>query len=344
MKKVMHRSLQICFPIVLLVVIFALGHLCWSRYAYIVSIGDNNDKAKGEIQKLSRGDPFPSKENLQKITQESKDYDIDYQLYTATHKSFDLEFLKVQRPKNEVDFYFLLMTYTNFLTNYAKESAVNIPSNTAFGFEPYAQKDVIPDRNHIDALYKQSKIIAKLLILLFDSNVYGMDLHSLSRESVDGDSKAQKSGDSTGTLDRNKATAIRKNDLKSYLFSLEFSCHTNALRNYINRLQEYGLPVIVRALTIGDENKNSSANDILSTEKVKVSMVLEWLLIRDEKDTPNDDPNDDLNDAPKDAPKNNSKNDSKDTPNDDPNDALKDAPKNGSKSDSKDDLKPEDKK
>ncbi|MDR0740617.1 MAG: Amuc_1100 family pilus-like protein [Puniceicoccales bacterium] len=284
MKKIMHRSLQICFPIVLLLVIFALGHLCWSRYAYIISMGDSNGRAKEEIQKLSQGNPFPSKENLQKITQKSKDYDIDYQLYTATHKPLDLEFLKIQRPKNEVDFYFLLMAYTNFLTNYAKESAVNIPSNTAFGFEPYAQKDVIPNRKHIDALYKQSKIVAKLLILLFDSNVYGMNLHSLSRESVDSDSKTQKSGDSTGTLDQNKATAIRKNDLKSYLFSLEFSCHTNALRNYINRLQEYGLPVIVRALTIGDENKNSSGNTILSTEKVKVSMILEWLFIRDEKD------------------------------------------------------------
>jgi hypothetical protein len=280
----MHRSLQIGFPIVLLLVTFALGHLCWRRYAHIVSMGDSNDQAKEEIQKLSQRDPFPSKENLQKMTQKSKDYDIDYQLYTAAHKPFNLELLKAQRPKNEVDFYFLLMAYTNFLTNYAKESAVNIPSNTAFGFEPYAQKDVIPDRNHIDALYKQSKIIAKLLILLFDSNVYGMDLHSLSRERVDGNSTTQKSGDSTGTLDRNKATAIRKNDLKSYLFSLEFSCHTNALRNYINKLQEYGLPVIIRALTVGDENKNSSGNDILSTEKVKVSMTLEWLLIQDGKD------------------------------------------------------------
>jgi hypothetical protein len=246
-------------------------------------MGEGNDKAKAEIQKLSQNNPFPSKENLQKIIQKSKDYDIDYQLYTSTHKQFDLEFLKAQKPKNEVDFYFLLMSYVNFLENYAKKSAVGIPANTAFGFEPYAQKDVIPVQTHIDSLYKQSKIIAKLLILLFDSNVYGMDLRSVSRESVDGGNGTQKSGDSAGTLDRNKATAIRKNDLKSYLFSLEFSGHTSAFRNYINKLQEYGLPVIVRSLTISDENKNSSGNTILMTEKVKVSMVLEWLFIRDEE-------------------------------------------------------------
>jgi hypothetical protein len=247
-------------------------------------MSDGNDKAREEIQKLSQANPFPSKENLQKINQKLKDYDIDYQLYTSAHKQFDLKFLKVQKPTNEVDFYFLLMAYTTFLMNYAKESVVNIPAKMAFGFEPYAQKDVIPDRSHIDALYKQSKIITKLLILLFDSNVYGMTLHSLSRESVADNSDGKKSGDGTGTLDRSKITVPQKNNLKSYLFSLEFSCHTNALRNYINKLQEYSLPVILRTLTIDGESKSSSGNTILSTKQVKVSMLLEWLFIQDEKD------------------------------------------------------------
>jgi hypothetical protein len=75
-----------------------------------------------------------------------------------------------------------------------------------------------------------------------------------------------------------------ENALKSYLRSVEFFCHSNALRNYINKLQEYGLPVILRSLTISNENKGSSENAILSTEKVKISIVLEWLSIRDEKD------------------------------------------------------------
>jgi hypothetical protein len=245
-------------------------------------MGDSNAKAEEEIQKLSQSNPFPLKENLLKIIQKSKDYDIDYKLYTSAHQQLDLDFLKAKKPKNEVDFYFLLMSYVNFLTKYAQESAVNIPGNTAFGFEPYAQKDVIPVQTHIDALYGQSKIIARLLILLFDSNVYGMDLHSVSRESVDGGG-AQKDGDSAGTLDGHKATAIRKNDLKSYLFSLDFSCHTNALRNYINKLQAYGFPVIVRSLTISDEAKSSTGSAIVLTEKVKVSMVLEWLLVSNEK-------------------------------------------------------------
>jgi hypothetical protein len=246
-------------------------------------MNDSDVKAREEIQKLSKGKPFPSEENLQKVIQKSKNYDIDYQLYTAARQQFDLEFLKSKRPRNEVDFYFLLMAYINFLTNYAKESAVTVPANTAFGFEPYSQKDVIPMQAHIDELYKQSKIIVKLLLLLFDSNVYGMDLLSLSRESVDGNSGNQKSGDSVGTLDRNKVALNRKDTVKSYFFSIEFSCHTNALRNYINKLQEYGLPVIVRSLAINSESKNSSGDVISLTEKVKVSMVLEWLFIRDEK-------------------------------------------------------------
>jgi hypothetical protein len=142
---------------------------------------------------------------------------------------------------------------------------------------------VIPVPAHIDELHRQIKIIAKLLILLFDSNVCGMDLHGVSRESVDGNGGDQKSGDSAGTLDGRKVTAIRRNDLKSYLFSLDFSCHSNAIRNYINKLQKYGLPVIVRSLAISDGPKNSAGDTILLTEKVKVSLLLEWLFVLNKK-------------------------------------------------------------
>ncbi|MDR0417897.1 MAG: Amuc_1100 family pilus-like protein [Puniceicoccales bacterium] len=283
MKKVICKSLQLCLPIALLPAVFFLGYWCWNRYVCIVSMNDSAVKAREEIQKLSQGKPFPSKENLQKAIQKSKNYDIDYQLYTTAHQQFNLEFLRSKKSKNEVDFYFLLMAYINFLTNYAKESAVTIPDKTAFGFEPYSQKDVIPAQAHIDELYKQSKIIVKLLILLFDSNIHGMDLLSISRESVGNSSDKQKFDDSVGTLDRDQAIPNRKDTMKSYLFSIEFLCHTDAFRNYINKLQEYSLPVIVRSLAINSENKSSSENVISLTEKVSVSMVLEWLFIRDAK-------------------------------------------------------------
>ena len=85
--KVIHISLQIWFPIALLLVIFALGYLCRNQYTSIISMDDSNSKAREEIQRLSQGSLFPSEENLQKIIQKSKNYDIDYQLYTRALNS-----------------------------------------------------------------------------------------------------------------------------------------------------------------------------------------------------------------------------------------------------------------
>jgi hypothetical protein len=285
MKKIIQKCMRLFFPVALVVLIFALGSLVLNKREYIVAIEENNQKAEQEIEKLTRTKPEPTEESLRKLSQKIKDYDIDYLLYTSANQHFNLDFFRGQKPKNEVDFYFSLMSYVQFLTNYAKEAAVNIPNNFAFGFEPYAQKDLIPDRTKITFLYKQSKIIAKLLILLFDSNDYGMELHTLSRESVDsgGSKEGKKSGDTTGTIDHSKvASFVRKNGLKSYLFSIEFSCYTGAFRKFFNKLQEYSLPIVVRSLDVHSSNP-SATSTITLTEKIKVSTTLEWLFIEDGK-------------------------------------------------------------
>jgi hypothetical protein len=54
-QKTIYSSLQIYFPIALLVVIFMLGRLRWNRYAYIILTDCNNDKAVNKFQKLSEG-------------------------------------------------------------------------------------------------------------------------------------------------------------------------------------------------------------------------------------------------------------------------------------------------
>jgi hypothetical protein len=132
-------------------------------------------------------------------------------------------------------------------------------------------------------LYKQSKIIAQLLILLFQSNEHGIELQSVMRESVNRPSSEQKRSDTVGTIDGSRSALLRKNNLKSYVFTLDFAAYTDDLRRFINQLQEYNLPVIIRSLSISSTQKSGGGDAITATEKVKIALALEWVFIDHDK-------------------------------------------------------------
>jgi hypothetical protein len=175
------------------------------------------------------------------------------------------------------------MSFVQFLTNKAQESAVTIPKDFSFGFEPYVKKDLIPEKEHIQPLYKQSKIIAQLMMLLYESNDYGIDFKNIMRESVDASILGGKNKDNVGTLDGNRSIFLRRKDLRSYIFSLDFSTYTSVLRNFINKLQDYNLPVIIRSLEIRHSKSGSSGSGITVTEKMQIALVLEWIFVENGK-------------------------------------------------------------
>jgi hypothetical protein len=49
-------------------------------------------------------------------------------------------------------------------------------------------------------------------------------------------------------------------------------------------LQEYDLSIIIRSLSVNSEQKSGSSGDsITATEKVKMALVLEWVVVEDDK-------------------------------------------------------------
>jgi hypothetical protein len=259
-----------------------------SRDAFI----EDRCKIEEAIQKLLAAKVVPTEENLHKMTQKSKRNDVDYMLYVSANKKFKFNFLKGQKPKNEVEFYFSLMSYVQLLTQKAKAADVHIPEEFSFAFEPYIKKSLIPRCDHIPHLYRQSKMLAQLMMLLYESNDHGIDLRNVVRESVEHSNEHSRTSikntaalnmDHAQTLDERQWTGLRCKRQNTYRFVLDFNAYTNTLRHFINKLQEYNLPVIIRFLNIKTLESNEDSDCVVPTKKVNVVLGLEWLIIENGK-------------------------------------------------------------
>ena len=295
----------LAFSFLCVVAIFCAYDIISSKNT-IANLLENTQVINSAIVKLNSENTTPTEENLQKLQNEysAKQRKLEH-LYTPT-KKIKILYLQGNKPKNEVDFYFTMMSYVDILTQKAEENNIILPKDFKFGFDPYVQKDVIPPLESIELLYKQSKIVAKLLTILFESNEHGMKFLSFQRESIAPMLQIlkQKEQSSVVTTVKNaaqtvakKATKNAKNDIKidttgvfsagdqflrrdnkeSYMFSLEFECYTSALRKFFNLLHDYRLPVVVRKLDV--ITPLGSTNTITSSEMSRISLVLEWFLL-----------------------------------------------------------------
>jgi hypothetical protein len=298
-KKILASLFLVC------VAVFCAYDIISSKNAIMKLIG-NTQTIQNTIDKLQSETIKPTEENLQKLQNEyfAKQRKLE-NLYTPT-KKIKIIYLQGNKPKNEVDFYFTMMSYVDILTQKSEENNIILPKDFKFGFDPYVQKDVIPPLESIELLYKQSKIVAKLLTILFESNEHGMKFISFQRESiaqmltilkqknesqvvtavknaaktvaktVSKNSKNDIKIDTTGVLTATDQF-LRRDNKESYLFSLEFECYTPSLRKFFNLLHDYRLPVVVRKLEI--ITPQGASSNITSSEMSKISLVLEWFLL-----------------------------------------------------------------
>lgn len=232
-----------------------------------------------------------TEEHYSQIQQAISESNEAYRRYTHVERYLDLSFLKEKKPKNVVDFYFLWIAYVKFLANYADRCGVEYSKDFGFGLDAYSQKEIIPDQNLLEPLYKQTKVLTKLLVLLFDGNEYGMQLRTVQREAAQGTKMISVGGKTksepvleavVGTLPADTWEDRRICGRDSFLCLFEFSCYTQTLRHFLNQLQTYNLPVVIRDFAIQNEPRGEK-DALVATERIAVKLVLEWIFVKGEE-------------------------------------------------------------
>ncbi|MDE6576489.1 MAG: Amuc_1100 family pilus-like protein, partial [Opitutales bacterium] len=225
-----------------------------------------------EIQQLQQQRLPPTPENYCQLQQELARCDQKHSKIIGRMRKIDLPFLPQLEAPNEVDFYFLVMAYRRFLVEYSQKMRVLIPQNCAFGFESYATKEAFPPKAALAELTEQCAIAARVLVLLFGANDYEMEFQKITRETL----AAEENGSKTP---KEKEQLPRSEKVKSYRFTLEFSSYTRALRTFLNRVLELGLPVIWREITI-HVNPTTHPEAATSADPVSVKLIFDWIFPR----------------------------------------------------------------
>lgn len=213
-------------------------------------------KLVSEIQQLRQHKPQPTVENNRRLTQDLAQCDQTYRDLVNRTQPIALPFLSGTDAANEVDFYFLVMAYNRFFEQYAKQMKVRLSENCLLGFEEYAFKGAIPPSDALEKLREQCVIAAKVLFLLFSANDYDMEFHKIVRSNVPNYSKK----------------------VKSYRLSLEFSTYTQAFRNFFRSIQDHGLPVLWREISVHANSTDSEA--VVCSELVYVKLGFDWIVPR----------------------------------------------------------------
>ena len=141
---------------------------------------------------------------------------------------------------------------------------IAITDDFAFGFEDYAQEATMPDSaSAILLLDKQRQILEYVINLVIASNPHSID--SVEREHIEADIDG-KNQPKSYRID--PATSARvMGAINTLAFKITFSGYSRSLRNFLNALSSFDMPIVVRSLGVTrleatDQNKTPQKNSI----------------------------------------------------------------------------------
>jgi hypothetical protein len=142
-----------------------------------------------------------------------------------------------------------------FISNYQREAAaktdtdgvpvkVIVPDDFAFGFEQYLDEATMPDdKELIPVLDKQRQILSYLLNKLYDAEPES--IVSVEREVLE-----LKAGGTKGFAISPAITAKVPGAINTLAFGLTFTGYTDSLRQLLNNLAKFDLPIVVRSIEV----------------------------------------------------------------------------------------------
>ena len=168
-------------------------------------------------------------------------------------------------PAARTDSFFDLATYMERMRELAEKNGVEVrPEAAKFGFAQYANEG--PETDRIEPVFRQRQIVEYLLEALLAAKPRTLASVKRERPLTKAELEARAAAEAAGTPPAEAAsgsgdspdffvidprvTARVKGHIDTAPFRLVFTGQTAALRNFITRLAEFDLPVLVREVEV----------------------------------------------------------------------------------------------
>lgn len=134
-------------------------------------------------------------------------------------------------------------------TNADGESTpVSIPDDFGFGFDEFIDDTVIPDvAEEVIFLDKQRQVLSYIMTKLIGSSPEAIE--AVAREAFPAEGENQPKGDSIFTVDE-AITAAEPGAIQTLGFQVVFTGDTHSLRTFLNDLNKFDLPIVVRSIDV----------------------------------------------------------------------------------------------
>lgn len=161
----------------------------------------------------------------------------------------------------------LLVQKKNQWTSLAQENGIALPNNFSFSFGRYLADGAKPPADSaVPAIWRQASIFENILMKLYSSKPKDSDMSIVlvQREVLPEETDAQavsSVGRRTGRFTRNVnasetfevpqyITARKKGSISALGYKIVFTGHTDAMRNFLNKLNSYDLMLVVRSVEV----------------------------------------------------------------------------------------------
>lgn len=256
---------NLIFSLVALVCVlaFAAGaYLAFAESGKTSQMEQRVSSAKSQLSNVLNADPAPTEANIEASAANVREL-------TSQLEAIRTDLEQGSRMKTSTDGIQVMASIQQFISDYQNKARENtreedepapitLPEDFAFGFEQYIDEATIPDDpNVIPVLDKQRQIIGYLLNKLFSADPHS--IVSVRREVLENKPKAGDSergrnrerGASGGGFQVNAAISARvPGAIETLGFSLTFTGYTDSLRDFLNSLSKFDLPIVVRSIEV----------------------------------------------------------------------------------------------
>jgi len=243
---------NLTFTVVVVVCLLAFGagaYLTFAESGKIASAKQKITTAESQLNNMRYADPAPSAENVEASEQNVAELKAQLEKIRA-----DLQ--RGARLKTSSDGIGVMAAIQQYISEFQRKAAahtdengeddaITLPDDFAFGFEQYLDEaTMLDDAELIPVLDKQRQVLSYLLNKLYSADPDS--IVSVKREFLEGKGEE----DAKGFKISPAVSARVPGAIDTLAFSLTFTGYTDSLRDFLNDLAKFDLPIVVRSVEV----------------------------------------------------------------------------------------------